>query len=183
MRSRRASLASVSGRCGLPLGEPPGLAPGGTSRARPWGNLAGSPLGEPPGLAPGGTSRFPQTPSTGPLRGRGSAWSWGNLPVPPDPFHWSASQTDATRLPRPAREKAEEREHEDDDENDPEDAHAIPCLPFCSFVDLLALIPQWINDKTPRAEAGTGRQLPRSLRRCPGSASRRPRPLPRRPES
>src|SRR5207302_7475478 len=23
--------------------------------------------------------------------------SWGNLPVPPDPFHWSASRTGATR--------------------------------------------------------------------------------------
>src|SRR5712691_9892279 len=39
-----------------------------------WGNL---PVG------PGGTSRFPQAPSTGPLRGRA-------LRAPPDPLHWSA---------------------------------------------------------------------------------------------
>src|SRR5436853_588156 len=53
---------------GSPLGEPRGLAPGGTSRARPWGNLAGSPLGEPPGLAPRRGAGAPPPPPPPPPR-------------------------------------------------------------------------------------------------------------------
>jgi len=64
---------------------------------------------------------------------------WGNLPVPPDPFHRSASRTVASLLPIPAREEAEQREHKDDDQDDPEDAHALGAS-LAVGVDLTELI-------------------------------------------
>src|SRR6266545_6904075 len=102
-----SGTATSEGRPGAP--EPPPQVRFADGRFAPGSNPALSALFRDGFL--GGTSRFPRTPSTGPLRGRALRAGFksrplrsfpgrlprGNLPVPPNPLHRSASRTGASR--------------------------------------------------------------------------------------